>query len=140
MDEAKEIEIRNWLTKAAHDLGSARRLLEGDEPLLDTAVFHCQQAAEKSLKAYLTFCDEPFDKIHTLGILVAQCERYDAAFAQLREAAVTLTPYAVRFRYPGEVLEPFPEEAHYALELAQQVYEFVLTRLPQEVYPVVGTK
>jgi HEPN domain-containing protein len=135
MDEAKKIEIRQWLTKAAHDLDSARRLLEGDEPLLDTAVFHCQQAAEKSLKAYLTFCDEPFEKIHTLSVLVTQCERYDATFAQLQEAAVTLTPYAVRFRYPGDVLAPFPEEAHYALELAQQVYEFVLARLPQEVYP-----
>lgn len=32
MNEAKLAEIRNWLIKARHDLGSARRLMEGDEP------------------------------------------------------------------------------------------------------------
>jgi len=48
----------------AHDLGSAKRLISGDEPFLDTAVYHCQQAAEKALKAYLTLKDAPFQKIH----------------------------------------------------------------------------
>ena len=54
MNEEKRIEVRRWLTKAQHDLGSARRLMEGDEPFLDTAVYHCHQAAEKVLKAFLT--------------------------------------------------------------------------------------
>lgn len=52
MDEAKVHEIRQWLIKANHDIGSAQRLLTGDAPFLDTAVYHCQQAAEKTLAAY----------------------------------------------------------------------------------------
>ena len=69
MDEAKRREIRQWLIKAEHDLRSSQRLFEGDDPILDTAVYHCQQAAEKALKAYLTFQDSPFQKVHVLGIL-----------------------------------------------------------------------
>ena len=57
MHEEKRTEVRNRLIKSQHDLGSARRLMEGDEPYLDTAVYHCQQAAEKALKAFLTYHD-----------------------------------------------------------------------------------
>ncbi|GEM_PF-5185793 len=32
MSEEKRAEIRNWLIKAQHDLGSARRLMEGKPP------------------------------------------------------------------------------------------------------------
>ena len=67
MDEAKVHELRQWLIKAGHDLGSAKRLLSGDETFPDTAVYHCQQAAEKALKAYLTLKDTPFQKVHDLS-------------------------------------------------------------------------
>jgi HEPN domain-containing protein len=64
MDEAKRHEIRQWLIKAEHDLRSARRLLGDTPPLLDTAAYHCQQTAEKALKALLTLHDIPLPK-HT---------------------------------------------------------------------------
>lgn len=48
MDEYTIHEVRQWLIKADHDLRSAERLMEGDDPLLDTDVYHCQQAAEKA--------------------------------------------------------------------------------------------
>jgi hypothetical protein len=38
MDEAKLREIRQWMIKADHDMRSAKRLFEGEDPLLDTAV------------------------------------------------------------------------------------------------------
>ena len=66
MDKAKINEIRQWLVKADHDLGSAKRLMTGKDSFLDTAVYHCQQAAEKALKAYLTLKDTPFQKVHDL--------------------------------------------------------------------------
>ena len=70
MTEEKRIEVRNWLIKSQHDLGSARRLMEGDEPYLDTAVYHCQQAVEKALKAFLTYHDIVFEKTHDLTELL----------------------------------------------------------------------
>ena len=54
MEEAKLHEVQAWLHKALHDLHSAERLLSGPDPLCAAAGFHCQQVAEKALKAYLT--------------------------------------------------------------------------------------
>ena len=31
-----------WLIKAMNDLKSAEKLIEGDEPILDTAIYHTQ--------------------------------------------------------------------------------------------------
>jgi len=42
-----------WLLKAENDLLSAKKLIAGDNPILDTAVYHTQQCAEKSLKGFL---------------------------------------------------------------------------------------
>jgi HEPN domain-containing protein len=49
MVDSKVHEISQWLVKADHDLRSARQLFSADPPLLDTAVYHCQQTAEKDL-------------------------------------------------------------------------------------------
>lgn len=133
MDEAKQQEIRQWLIKASRDLASAERLLAGDPPYLDTAVYHCQQTAEKALKAYLTLKDSPFRKVHDLSALVEQSSEFDGTFVQLREAAETLTSYRVAFRYPGSVLEPAPSEAKEALRLARIVLDFVAGKIPAKV-------
>lgn len=53
MDDPQRELVRSWLTKAASDLKSARLLGLAEEPPLDTAIYHCQQTAEKALKAYL---------------------------------------------------------------------------------------
>ena len=42
---------RDWMEKAAIDLRAARALL--DASIASSALFHCQQAAEKYLKALL---------------------------------------------------------------------------------------
>ena len=133
MDEAKVQEIRAWLGKALHDLHAAERLLAGSEPLCNAAGFHCQQVAEKALKAYLTWRDEPFEKTHSLVALIARCLSFDPTFEQLRAAATTLTPYAVESRYPGDLAELTEEEAREALTLARLVWNFVLQRFPSEV-------
>jgi len=58
--------VRSWLTKAERDLASARVLMGSTPPLLDTAVYHCQQAAEKAVKGYLVFCDQEFERVHDI--------------------------------------------------------------------------
>jgi HEPN domain-containing protein len=132
MDEGRTHEIRQWLLKAGHDLRSARRLFTDDPPLLDTAAYHCQQAAEKALKAFLVLHDIQFSKIHLLPPLVEQCIEVDPAFADLREPAEALTPFATVFRYPGDVLEPEPSDVMEGLAFAEKVVEFVLARMPDE--------
>ncbi|MFZ5759482.1 MAG: HEPN domain-containing protein [Thermodesulfobacteriota bacterium] len=130
MDEATAHEVRQWLHKADHDLRSAARLMSGgEEALLDTAVYHCQQAAEKALKAYLTAHGVVFPKIHLLLPLLALCADIDSSFSQLTDAAEFLTPFATEFRYPGDILEPEPADAEDAYNLAKRVVNFVESRL-----------
>ena len=139
MDEAKRNEIRQWLIKSQHDLGSARRLMEGEEPYLDTAVYHCQQAAEKAIKAYLTYRDIIFERTHNLVALLAFCTPSEPTFSQWEEAAEMLTPYATEFRYPGDILNPEMEEAEQALTSADAFVNFVIQSMPDEVNPLISS-
>jgi len=104
-------EVRAWLTKANHDLQAAAYLADAEQPLLDIVVYHCQQAAEKALKGFLTFKNSPFAKTHALGPLVEQASDLDAGFEALLDHAENLSPFAWRFRYPGELLVPDEDEA-----------------------------
>jgi HEPN domain-containing protein len=135
MNEEKRTEIQKWLIKAQHDLGSARRLMEGDEPYLDTAVYHCQQAVEKALKAFLTYHDVSFEKTHDLTELLDLSAKAEPTLSHWREVAQELTPYAVRFRYPADILEPDRSEAEQAFQHAQAFVGTILRLLPEEVKP-----
>ena len=53
MDDTRRALLRSWLTKAASDLRGARILGSADDAPLDTAIYHCQQTAEKAVKAFL---------------------------------------------------------------------------------------
>ena len=133
MNEDKIKEIRNWLIKSQHDLGSAKRLMEGNEKYLDNAVYHCQQAAEKAIKAFLTYRDVVFEKTHNLPLLLIPCIQLDSRFKQLGEVAEMLNPYASEFRYPREVMEPEEDEAEQALVSAKAFVDFIIQLLPDEV-------
>ena len=126
-------EVRGWVVKTENDLRAAERLLGGDEPILDAAVCHCQQAAEKALKAFLALHESPFAKTHSLPALVWQCVDIDETFSALRDAAEFLNPFATRFRYPGELLEPDPDEARGAFDRARETADFVYSRMPETI-------
>jgi HEPN domain-containing protein len=132
MDESTLELVRDWLTRAEHDLRSARALAALADPLRDTAIYHCQQAAEKSMKAWLQSKDDPFPKTHDIGLLVKQAAKLNPGFSQFEKAASVLTPYVSAFRYPGGSDEPMPTRAEFdeALQHAQAIYDFVKEQLP----------
>ena len=53
-DPAREEETQAWLAKAAIDLRAAEHGRLADPPITSDMMFHAQQMAEKSLKAFLT--------------------------------------------------------------------------------------
>lgn len=128
-------ETRAWLSRAKMDLDAAAFELTAEPPFAADIVFHTQQAAEKALKAFLTWHSSPFRKTHNLEELGEQCLRFDPALRQVIDRAVPLTKYAWRFRYPGEPENPSREEAETALDLAREVYETIRSRLPEAVWP-----
>jgi HEPN domain-containing protein len=137
MDEAAQELVREWLVRADHDLRSARRLASPEEPLLDTAIYHCQQAAEKSIKAWLQSKDHPFPKTHDMEDLVKRASVINPDFGKFAQAASVLTSYVSAFRYPGGFDEPMPSRTEFdaALHHAQAIYDFVLNLLPKEAQP-----
>ena len=134
-DAARTADTRGWLGRAAADLRGAEVDLAADPPLTGDAAFHCQQAAEKALKAFLAWHDVPFRKTHDLGEIGQQCMALDHSLEPLCRGAEGLTTFAWIFRYPGEPEEPPVEDAVGALALARDVYHAVLARLPGEVRP-----
>ena len=114
---------------------SGRGLLEHDRPILETACFHCQQAVEKTLKAFLVWKRVRFEKVHSLTYLLDRCEAEGLEFTSVRARIETLAPFAVEIRYPGEILEIPLEEAQEAFATAETVWNFVLNLLPRELHP-----
>ncbi len=125
------LEVRRWLQKADHDRIGAEAALERDTPVTDVAAFHCQQAVEKLLKGYLVYKERDFERTHDLVELLEWCAQFDADFASLQEQVRPLTPYAVRFRYPGPA-DPSADEVRQALAVVREVENFMWSRLPEE--------
>ena len=135
LDPIRLADTRAWIRKAQLDLRGARVDRDADPPLLEDIVFHSQQAAEKVMKAFLTWHDQPFRKTHNLVEIGEECVAIEPTLAPILRQAATLTEYASKFRYPGDPEEPTPQEAAAALELAERVFEAILLRLPKEVHP-----
>ena len=130
MDNPKHEEVQQWLTKSQRDLKVAWVLFKNEESLLDAVVYHCQQSAEKSLKAYLTYRDTSFRKTHDLDVLIDLCSLTEPSFQDLKDWGDTLTPYATEFRYPSDTVEPERYESEEALEIASSILNFVIKLLP----------
>jgi HEPN domain-containing protein len=127
--------VRNWLIKALHDLATARKAASEPDPYLDTAIYHCQQAAEKAVKAFLAFRDQPLQRTHDVELLLSLAIPMEPGFAAWVDAAERLTRYATQFRYPADVMEPDPDEFDQALRDAEGLYRFVLSLLPTNLHP-----
>jgi HEPN domain-containing protein len=128
-DPARLDAAKGWLNKAVEDLRAGSHLLVAEPPLSGPAAFHAQQAAEKSMKALLTWRDVPFRKVHDLGELGRQCAAIDPTLEAVCRRAEGLTVFAWAFRYPGEVEVPL-DEAEDALAIARDVYDAVLALVP----------
>ncbi len=116
-----------WFAKAGADLEMAQRALGPDRPFPDMACFHAQQCAEKYLKGYLVAHDVPFRFVHDLAYLTRLCTGLDSSFEALTPAAKFLNAYIATSRYPAETdQEPDIEAAQEAIQLAQQIADFVL--------------
>jgi HEPN domain-containing protein len=128
-EEVRRDLIRQWLSKADGDLDAARILLFEDRSFLNIVGFHCQQAAEKYLKAFLTDRQVDFPKTHNLGELLDLIERVDEPLADSLRSITILNPYGVETRYPGDAPDPSRAEAEVALGLAEKARGAILGAL-----------
>ncbi len=114
-----------WLLKAQNDLRSAVKLASDPEIILDTSIYHTQQAAEKAFKAFLVFKNQPIKRVHDLEYLLELCRCLDQRFSVLHDCAKFLHPFCSAFRYPDDILVPEQHEVEKAISCAKKIVAFV---------------
>jgi HEPN domain-containing protein len=120
-----------WVFKAEQDFHSADALLHAVEvPFAETAAFHCQQCAEKYLKAFLQENAIRFERKHDLLPLMDLCAEADEGFKKLEDDLRSLEHYAVAIRYPGASASV--ELAESAFDAAERIRKFVRKKLDIE--------
>jgi len=109
---------------AEEDLRSAKILANDYKPPIEISCYHCQQCAEKSLKAYLSFHYIKHKFTHDLDVLCSDCQQIDQGFLQLSSECKVLNDYIKQTRYTKKYdLTEF--NMRQAIEHAEKILEFV---------------
>jgi len=120
--------LTEWVRKAEEDYETATTLVrKRKRPTPNAVCFHCQQCAEKYLKAFLVQREVVFSKTHDLRELRRLAMTADPTFDLITDLLLHLNPYAIEFRYPGE--EATVEEARDAVAAMRTVRRFVRGKL-----------
>lgn len=118
-------EVRRWVEKAEHDLRNAECVLNlADNCPTDTVCFHCQQCAEKYLKALLISRGIIFPPTHDLVVLLNLTAGIGGLTLDVGQVQ-PLNRYSVEGRYPGDWDPIDRQEASQALKMAGAVREAV---------------
>jgi HEPN domain-containing protein len=106
----RRAEVDEWLAIADGDAAAARVCMASADSLLGIAAYHCQQAAEKVLKAALIIRGVPFRRTHDLDELATQLVGAWPAVGALAEPLRPLTSWGFAYRYPMEGIDEEPPE------------------------------
>jgi len=130
-------EAGEWLKVASADLRLATLALEADPPIVGLALYHAQQAAEKSLKGLLVYHGARYPLTHNLTELLRAVLPFDKTIEAAVRPVLDLTAFATLYRYPGESDEPPLGEARSWVEKAHSVVDVVRGRVS---IPPEGTR
>lgn len=122
--ESALADTRRWMRFAQDDINLAVHLHTAKVGTPRHVCWLSQQAAEKALKAALTYEEEDFSFTHdveALSLLLPNTWRIGVPPDELAR----LTSWAVEARYPGEWLEPDDNQAAEAIDLGQRVCDAI---------------
>ena len=119
-DGARELLLR-WVQKAEADWLAIGSLLAGQRIPWDVVCFHCQQTAEKYLKALLITLDVEFEPMHDLLRLARLASGVEPELRILFDPLSILNPYSVQVRYPDDWREIEQDEGTAAVEQARTI-------------------
>jgi HEPN domain-containing protein len=119
--------------KAEADYRLAKKLARGSEPFRDQLCFHCQQSAEKYLKALLEELGIAVAKTHDLKKLFTVLQPHYPELRSVKRGLVFLTQFAVETRYPGRSANKRESEA--AFRWAERIRTSARTILKLPLHP-----
>lgn len=126
-------EIKAWIVKGDHDLGTAKITYYHIPEYLDTVTFHCQQAIEKYLKGYLISQSTPFKFSHDLIYLLDLITEKDSEFKVYYDILSELQGYAVEIRYPNEMIFLSKEKVEGAIKIAKEIRDVITGKLNMQI-------
>ena len=121
-----------WMRKARGDMRSAQILKDHDGDN-EAVAFHCQQAIEKALKAYLLKNTAELKTGHSLVYLCKEAVMVDNRFRTLLKDCAFVNQYYIETRYPGEYpFEVADDEVQECFHIAGIILELVGTDVDKE--------
>ncbi|TCO10756.1 HEPN domain-containing protein [Natronoflexus pectinivorans] len=127
MNKATVDYIKQWLIKANEDLLVVEKLTESEIVATSSVCFHCQQAVEKFLKAYLIANGVEIKKTHNIEFLLSECSDFDKDFINIDPKE--LSDFGVDARYPGDMYIPDEVETLEYKKLAFEIKKFVESKI-----------
>jgi len=119
-----------WIAKAEQDFKTVDILLQSNEGPPGIICFHCQQSAEKYIKAFLIEKNVEFPRTHDLLLLI---EKYLLpVYEVVREiipAATDLTDFATSTRYPDSEEDLDIIAARDAYKAMIEIKSFILSKI-----------
>jgi HEPN domain-containing protein len=112
----------DWIRHAKSDLNTSKHMFT------EISAWHCQQRAEKALKAFLIANDLDPPKIHNLDELAKFCQNIDTDFSEIRYDCQKLNPYGSAVRYPNE-LAVDETVVQAAIKRTRKVYDFCVAKI-----------
>ena len=122
------IEYKEWVNYSEKDYIAAQFLMTAANPPIEIICYHCQQSAEKLLKAFLIKNDIIPSRTHDLNLLVNECNKIENAISILKKECNRLNDFGVNTRYPNN-MELELEDAKIALKDAEKIKEFILSKI-----------
>lgn len=122
-------EVNEWLKKADSDFRIIEHELRlpDEEIVIEAVCFHCQQAIEKHLKAFLIYHKINYKKTHNIDLLLIECNKLDKDFEKIE--AKNISQFGVKIRYPDDLYSPSIEEMKYYCNLTKQIRKLILVKL-----------
>jgi len=122
----------NWLQRAKSNMARAKAGRVLPDILYEDLCYDAQQAVEKALKMICIIHEIVFPKTHDIAYLIELLEKGNVEVPGELQNAKILTGYAVETRYPGDY-EPVDEDDYLnAVQLAENVLEWVEKKLEKE--------
>ncbi len=125
MNNEVENTVKQWLAKAGDDWDTVEILTAHPRCPRNSVCFHCQQYAEKLLKALLTFHEVEFPKTHNLRRLIQIAESKAPALKRLIDKSDQLTAYNLISRYPDDWVEINLDDMQAAVDLAEEFGDLI---------------
>ncbi len=126
-------QVHDWILLADQDLKVSEILVKDEDSLTNIAVFHCQQAIEKYLKAYLIEQNIPLIKTHDLIKLNGMIKEIKDLGID-KNKLILINEVYIESRYPGELGLlpdgiPSNEEVEKIIEYAKEIKTIILDEL-----------